>query len=69
MLKRPEHPLIYISVPDPEGSPLTYTTVGGFNRTSRGNIFEVLKDEFGYFYEHHGKHYLPRRPESFDVAE
>ncbi len=61
---------LYISVPDPENKPLSYTTLSTFAKTSKGVVVDVWQDDFGYFYFYlSAKHYLPKRPESFDVAQ
>jgi hypothetical protein len=55
---------IYIIVPNPEKEPLVYRPLTKHETwNARGEIFEVWKDDQGYYYVNEGqKHYLPERP-------
>ncbi len=55
---------IYIVVPNPDKEPLVYRPLTKHEAwNAKGEIFEVSKDDLGYYYMNKGKkHYLPGRP-------
>lgn len=55
---------IYIVVPNPDKEPLVFRPLTKYEVwNAKGEIFEVWKDDLGYYYVNKGKkHYLPGRP-------